>query len=177
MWLRFFAFRLFQVLRLIDVCYTWHFLLHHCFLDIKKESGGWSIYRRKELFPLNCILVNFSYSLSVFYVVSISGLWILFNYTHENAFLLSWHSFAEITFFKGDHSWKLPMQSPTKGKKSVIVWSKRAKKCAKLGTISFARERHLSFVISFLQKFRENEACQTKCIIIMMVILMVWLLT
>ena len=71
----------------------------------------------KELFPLNCILVNFSYSASVFYAMSLSGLWILFNYTHENAFLLSWHSFAEITFFKGDHSWKLPMQSPTKGKK------------------------------------------------------------
>ena len=28
------------------------------FLDIKKDSGGWNIYRRKELFPLNCILIR-----------------------------------------------------------------------------------------------------------------------
>ena len=116
-------------------------MLNHCFLDIKKDSGGRSIYRRKELFPLNCILVNFSYSASVFYAMSLSGLWILFNYTHENAFLLSWHSFAEITFFKGDHSWKLPMQSLTKGKKKCHSVVKVCQKMCQTWNHFFRQQR------------------------------------
>ena len=37
------------------------FLLHLRFLDIKKDSGGQSTYRRKKLFPLSCILTTLLY--------------------------------------------------------------------------------------------------------------------
>ena len=56
--MRFFAFRLFQVLRVAHRCMLnlTFFATPSFFSHKNKDSGGWSIYRRKELFPLNCIL-------------------------------------------------------------------------------------------------------------------------